>query len=69
LILTELTSPASAVKQLKNTVLTFSYESEIYFMLFYTLTFTTKNGDFEGKIRLMNQACFHLFTSFIQNKS
>jgi len=27
LILTELTAPASAVKQLKNTVLTFSHES------------------------------------------
>jgi hypothetical protein len=27
LILTQLTPPASAVKQLKNTVLTFSYES------------------------------------------
>jgi len=38
-------------------------------MLFYTVTFKTKNGDSEGKIRLMNQACFHPFTSFIQNKS
>jgi hypothetical protein len=58
LILTELTPLASAVKQLKNIVLTFSYEPEIYFMLFYTLTFKTKNGDSEGKIRLMNQHAF-----------
>jgi hypothetical protein len=51
LILTELTPPASVVKQLKNIVLTFSHESQIYFMLFYNLTFKTKNGGSEGKIR------------------
>jgi len=37
LILTELTLPASAVKQLKNTVLTFSYES--YLNLFHVILY------------------------------